>query len=244
MRFALIDPSLINAALMCLIVSGCTQGDGLPKQPNAPTDAVSIDLLSKEIDRTDSRASAAIVVAKENLDKPKVVNAELGVASSYLKPPSESDVAFARQRAATADEKVYALNMEHGRKLVSLIDVNLVKIKADQQEAMRVSELKDKRIAELEQKCVDIANDSERKMWTIAGIAMTVMGGLIFWLLKDIKGSAMLIGIGLGFGAYPRVMDSVWFVAIADTAVAVCVFLLLWWLYDKVKDSIDGPNKD
>ena len=82
---------------LILLLAGCSSVKELPKQPDAPTDGAVVETIGKELDKTDSRVGAAIVVAVENLDKPAVAKAELGVASSYLPAPLEGDVAFARQ---------------------------------------------------------------------------------------------------------------------------------------------------
>lgn len=142
-------------------------------------------------------------------------------------------------RVAGNDPKSYQSAAEEGKKLVAKINSDLAKALADQAEAKKVSDLKDARIAELERQLVD----SDGRLWTIAGIGLAVIGGLIWWLLKDSKGAMTIAGIGLMCGAYPRVMDSPWFMGIAISSFAVCALLAVWWAFDKVRDSVNENEK-
>lgn len=222
------------ASAIVLLLVGCSSAP-LPKQPEAPTEGTSIKQVGQDIDARSNKVAAAVTVAKENADKPHVVQAETGVALGFLPIPSDGELAIARMRVAKADPKDYESAAEQGKKLLAKINADLSKALDAQKEAKRVSDLKDARIAELERQLAD----SDGKLWTIAGIALVVIGGLIWWFLKDTKGATTIAGVGLMCGAYPRVMDSPWFMWIAIGSLASCAALGLWWAFDKVRDAVN-----
>lgn len=221
-------------ALVIALLVGCSSAP-LPKQPEAPTDGGAVKQIGQDIEARAGRVAAAVTVAVENKDKPAVVEAEGKVALSALPPPSEADLAVARLRVLRQNPQDYVTAAEQGKALVAKIQADLSKAKADQAEAKRVSDLKDARIAELERQLAD----SDGKLWTIAGIALVVIGGLIWWFLKDTKGATTIAGVGLMCGAYPRVMDSPWFMWIAIGSLAFCAVLGGWWAFDKVRDAVN-----
>lgn len=221
-------------ALVIALLVGCSSAP-LPKQPEAPTEGGAVKQIGQDIDARAGRVAAAVTVAVENKDKPAVVEAEGKVALSALPPPSEADLAVARLRVLRQNPQDYVTAAEQGKALVAKIQADLNKAKSDQAEAKRVSDLKDARIAELERQLAD----SDGKLWTIAGIALVVIGGLIWWFLKDTKGATTIAGVGLMCGAYPRVMDSPWFMWIAIGSLAFCAVLGGWWAFDKVRDAVN-----
>jgi hypothetical protein len=223
---------------LILLLAGCSSTKPeLPKQPDAPTNGAVVQSLGKELDKTDSRVGAAIVVAAENLDKPAVAKAELGVASSYLPVPSEGDVAFARQRAAKADAKAYAEAMDFGKKLLAKIDGNWAKMEADQKEAKRVSELKDARIADLQKEIIQIKQDASRNVWSLTGAGLVVLGGIACAFASIRIGIPILLA-GAFAGAIPFIIDSPYFEYVAGATLVAISGLGLWWLFDKVRDSV------
>lgn len=225
---------LLAIALSAL--AGCSSTPKpLPVQPPAPTDAGSLRQVGEALDARSGKVAAAVRTAVDNKDKPAVVEAEGRLALSMLPAPTEGDLAIAKARAAKADQKDYAAAEAAGKKAVASLDAALAKAKADQSEALRVSQLKDKRIDELERQVASADN----KLWTIAGIALVVIGGLIWWLLKDAKGAMTIAGVGLMCGAYPQVMGSPWFLWIAIGSLAFCAGLAGWWLFDKVRDAVN-----
>lgn len=218
------------AAFMVLL-SGCSTAP-IPKQPEVPT---SISNLNATQGSVDGKVAASVTVAIENKDKPAVVEAEGKVALAALPPPSESELAIARLRVIRNVPQDYVSAVEQGKALTARIQSDLAKVKADQAEAKRISDLKDARIAELQRKLAD----SDGRLWTIAGIALVIIGGLIWWFLKDTKGASIIAGVGLMCGAYPRVLDSPWFMWIAIVSLAFCAVLAGWWAFDKVRDSVN-----
>jgi hypothetical protein len=140
--------------VIALCLTGCsTSPEPLPKQPDAPTKESVVTTLGKDLDKTDHRVGAALVVIERNATSPKVVVAESRLAQSYLPAPPEADVAFALARASKGDTPAGALDykkqMEFGRKLATAVTLAWEKLEADQKESLRVSQLKDARIKEL-----------------------------------------------------------------------------------------------
>ena len=220
-----------------VLLAGCATKGELPKQPDAPTDGGVVQNVGKDLDKMDNRVSAAVAVATENADKPAVVRAELGVASSYLPPPDPGDLAFARQRAAKADQSDYAAAKEYGKKLLAKIDSDWAKMEADQKEAKRVSELKDKRIEELTQEIVRVKKEASNNIWTLTGAGLAVIGGLACAFASFRVGIPILIA-GAFCGSIPFIIDSPYFEYIAGATLVAASGLGLWWLFDKVRDSV------
>lgn len=224
--------------ILLLVLAGCSSWSKppVPKQPDAPTDGGIVTKVGTQLDKVDGRVAAAVTVARDNADKPEVVKAETGVALSYLPAPSEGDVAFARQRAAKADQKAYKDAEEYGKKLLAKINADWASMEAQQKEAKRVSDLKDRRIEDLEKQLVDKDRAFESKMWTALGAALVIFGGFIGWLAKSPKGAAIFIGLGFACGAYPRVVESPWFNWAVGGVTALCALIgvfLLWQRYRK-----------
>lgn len=218
------------------LLTGCSaKKDSLPVQPEAPVEGGSLKQVSEAVDKRAGKVAAAVSVARDNADKPEVVRAETGVALSNLPAPTADDLLVAKARASRADQKDYKAAEAAGKKAMVALNEAITKSMADQAEAKRVSDLKDKRIAELERQLAE----SDNKLWTIAGIALVVIGGLIWWLLKDAKGAMTVAGVGLMCGAYPQVMGSPWFLWIAIGSLAFCAGLAGWWAFDKVRDAVN-----
>lgn len=228
---------------LILLLAGCSSKPELPKQPDAPTSESVVETVGKEWDKADSRVSAAIVVAVENLDKPAVAKAELGVASSYLPVPSEGDVAFARQRAAKADEKAYTEAKNFGKKLLEQINSDWAKMEAQQKEAKQVSELKDKRIADLEKEVAQIKKDAAQNIWTMTGAGLVVIGGLAC-AFASVRVGIPIVLAGAFAGAIPFIIDSPYFTYITAATLLACSGLGIWWLWDKVRDSNNESKPD
>ena len=215
----------------------------IPKQPDAPTNQNIVENVGKDIDKVDGRVAAAVAVARENAEKPEVVKAETGVALSYLPAPSEADVAFARQRAGKADQKDYKVAEEYGKKLLAKINADWASMEAQQKEAKRVSDLKDKRIEELTQEVVRVKQEASNNVWTLTGAGLAVIGALTTAFMGPRIGIPLLL-CGAFCGSVPFIIDSPYFEYIAGGTLLVCSGLGLWWLADKVRDSVNKPNDD
>jgi hypothetical protein len=215
----------------------------LPKQPDAPTKPDAVATLGKDLDKTDHRVGAALVAIEKNADKPKVVVAESRLAQSYLPPPPEADVAFSMARAAKGSEIDYAKQMEFGRKLATAVNKAWEKLEADQAEAKRVSDLKDGRIKELQAEIERVKKDAMSQTWTLVGAGLAVIGALTTAFLGPKIGIPLLL-CGAFCGAVPFIIDSPYFEYIAGATLLIACGLGLWWLADKVRDSVRSNDHD
>jgi hypothetical protein len=234
---------LLVIALVAL--AGCKSGKPadapLPVQPPAPTKPDAVQTLGKDLDKTDHRVGAALVAIEKNADKPKVVVAESRLAQSYLPPPPEADVAFAVARATKADPIDYAKQMEFGRKLATAVNKAWEKLEADQKEAARVSQLKDARIVELTKEVERVKKDASAQTWTLVGAGLAVIGALTTAFLGPRIGLPLLL-CGAFCGSVPFIIDSPWFEYAAGATIVISCGLGLWWLADKVRDSVNKPS--
>ena len=213
----------------------------LPKQPDAPTKPDAVATLGKDLDKTDHRVGAALVAIERNADKPKVVVAESRLAQSYLPPPPEADVAFSMARAAKGSEIDYARQMEFGRKLATAVNKAWEKLEADQKEAARVSQLKDARIVELTKEVERVKKDASAQTWTLVGAGLAVCGALCLAFLGPRIGLPLLL-CGAFCGSVPFIIDSPWFEYAAGATLVISCGLGLWWLADRVRDSVNKPS--
>ena len=239
---------LLVIALVAL--AGCKSKPAdapLPVQPPAPTKPDAVQTLGKDLDKTDHRVASALVAIEKNADKPKVVVAESRLAQSYLPPPPEADVAFAVARASRAETPQgaidYAKQMEFGRKLATAVNKAWEKLEADQKEAARVSGLKDARIVELQAEVERVKKDASAQTWTLVGAGLAVIGALTTAFMGPRIGLPLLL-CGAFCGSVPFIIDSPWFEYAAGATLVVSCGLGLWWLADKVRDSINKPNDE
>jgi len=237
---------LVIAALAltgCSLFRSSPSDAPLPKQPDAPTTPSVVQTLGKDLDKTDHRVAASLVAIERNATSPKVVVAESRLAQSYLPQPPEADVAFAIARATKADPIDYKKQMEFGRKLAIAVTLAWDKLEADQAEAKRVSALKDKRIEELTQEVVRVKKEASNNVWTLAGAGLAVIGALTTAFMGPRIGIPLLL-CGAFCGSVPFIIDSPYFEYIAGGTLLVCSGLGLWWLADKVRDSVNKPSDD
>jgi len=225
--------------VVLLTLVGCSSTPELPVQPPAPTKADAVTTLGKDLDKTDHRVGAALVAIERNADKPKVVVAESRLAQSYLPPVPPADVSFAEARAAKQDPLDYAKQMAFGRQLATAVNKAWERLEADQSEAKRVSDLKDKRIAELTEKI----KQGEKDIWTMAGAALAVLGGVVTALVGPRTGIPLLL-CGGAIGAFPFVVDSPYWNYIAGGSLGVACLLGLYLLWDYVRDKANEKTKD
>ena len=224
-------------------MAGCaTSPDALPVQPPGPTSPSVVATVGKQWDAADAKVSAAISIAKENADKPEVVRSETAVALSFLPPPEAGELAIARARAANpADRKTYDQAEAFGKKLLSQIDTSWLKVQADTTEALRVSQLKDARIVELTKAVEQAKKDAAANMWTLAGIAVAVLGAAAMVFTGPRIGGTLLAS-GAAIGAFPLIVDSEYFSYIAGSTLALAAGLGIYWLWDHVRDSANASD--
>ncbi len=236
--------------VLLALTTGCSllrKGDPapLPKQPDAPTTPSVVQNLGKDLDKTDHRVASALVAIERNADKPKVVVAESRLAQSYLPAPPEGDVAFAMARATKAGtpqgDVDYAKQMEFGRKLATAVTRAWEKLEADQAEAKRVSGLKDARIVELTKEVDRVKKDASAQTWTLVGAGLAVIGALTTAFMGPRIGLPLLL-CGAFCGSVPFIIDSPFFEYAAGATIVISCGLGLWWLADRVRDSVNKPS--
>ena len=231
--------------VIALCLTGCSTSstDPLPKQPDAPTSQAVVTTLGKDLDKTDHRVGAALVVIERNATSPKVVVAESRLAQSYLPAPPEADVAFAMARATKADPLDYKKQMEFGRKLATAVTLAWEKLEADQKEAARVSGLKDARIVELTKEVEQVKAEASKNIWSLLGAGLFAVGALTTAFLGPRLGVPLLACAALA-GSVPFIYDSPAFMWVAIGTATIASGLSLWWLYDKVSDAVQDKKDE
>ena len=227
--------------VIALCLTGCaTSPDPLPKQPDAPTSEGIVAAVGKQWDIADQKVAASVSIARENADRPDIVRSETSVALSFLPPAEPGELALARARAAKADQKDYAQATTFGKNLLASIDKNWAKVEADNKEALRVSQLKDARIVELTKAVEQAKKDAAANLWTLAGIAVAVLGAAAMVFTGPRIGGTLL-ACGAAIGAFPLIVDSEYFSYIVGTTLALAAGLGIYWLWDRVRDSANAP---
>ena len=225
-----------------LFLSGCASApEKIPAQPDAPTSEAIVTTVGKQWDTADQKVAAAVSVARDNADKPDVVRSEASVALSYLPTPNAGEVALATQRAAKADQKDYASAVDFGKKLLAQIDTNWAKVEADNREAVRISKLKDERIAQLTQEIERVKRDAAGNIWTMTGAGLVIIGGIVCAFSSPRAGMPIIL-CGAFAGALPFFFDSPYFSIISGVSLAAVAGLCLWWLFDRVKDDVNKSD--
>ena len=234
MRFAL-------AICVSLLANGCASiRPAIPEQPNAPTSEAVVATVSKQWDQADQKVAASVSIAREMADRPDIVRSETSVALSFLPSPEAGELAVARARAIKADPKEAADAQAFGKKLLAQIDTSWLRVVADQKEAHRISQLKDARIVELTKAVEQAKKDAAANMWTLAGIAVAVLGAAAMVFTGPRIGGTLL-ACGAAIGAFPFVVESEYFSAIAGGTLALAAGLGIYWLWDRVRDSANAP---
>lgn len=226
-----------------MLLAGCSSRPAaLPEQPNAPTSEGIVATVGKQWDKADQKVAASVAIARENAEKPEVVRSETSVALSFLPAPSPQELALARQRAAKADQKDYAEAVAYGKKLLAQIDANWAKVEADNREALRVSQLKDARIAELTAEVERVKREASANLWTMAGVGIAVVGAIATAFVGPKVGIPLLLS-GAAIGAFPFVVDSEYFSYIAGGSLVLASALGIWYLWDIVRDKVHQSDE-
>ena len=220
--------------LTCFGLAGCaTLSDPpLPKQPDAPiTPALKVVVATQE--KVDGKIAAAVTVAREAnaLNKPRIVDSELGVALSFLDKPIDSELALARQRSEKASPADYEAARSFGKKLMANLDAAQAKVEADSVEAKRVSVLKDQRIAELQGEIARAKQEYSRHIWNLTGAGLVIVGGLACAFASIRVGLPLLI-CGAFAASIPTIIDTPWFGWIAGASVVGVLAVGIYHLHD------------
>jgi hypothetical protein len=104
-----------------------------------------------------------------------------------------------------------------------------------------VSDLKDARIKELQAEVERVKKDASAQTWTLVGAGLAVVGALTTAFMGPRIGLPLLLCGGF-CGSVPFIIDSPWFEYAAGATLVISCGLGLWWLADKVRDSINKSN--
>ena len=230
---------LLVIALVAL--AGCKSKPAAELPPAVPAPkAVGLDTVGTKLDVIDSRVAAAVTVAREanNAGKPAVVESELSVAGSFLPKPTEGDLAFARQRSEKATPAEYEAQRKKAaekQKAAEAAWADLEKQVAANKAALAA---RDARIAELAAEVERVKKDASAQTWTLVGAGLAVTGALCVAFLGPRIGLPLLL-CGAFCGSVPFIIDSPWFEYAAGATLVISCGLGLWWLADKVRDSVN-----
>jgi hypothetical protein len=236
---------LLVIALVAL--AGCKSKPSeapLPAAVATPKE-VALTSVGSTLDVIDSRVAAAVTIAREanTAGKPTVVEEELSVASSFLPKPTEGDLAYARQRsekATPADYEAQRKKAAEKQKAAEAAWADLEKQVAANKAALSA---RDARIVELQKEVERVKKDASAQTWTLVGAGLAVIGALTTAFMGPRIGLPLLL-CGAFCGSVPFIIDSPWFEYAAGATLVISCGLGLWWLADKVRDSVNKPRKD
>ena len=233
--------------VICLAaLAGCksTPKAELPAPVPAPK-APDLTAVGSTLDVIDSRVAAAVTVAREAnaAGKPSVVEEELSVASSFLPKPTEGDLAYARQRSEKATPADYEKQRAKAAEKQKAAEQAWTNLEAQVAASKAALAARDKRIEELTQEVVRVKKEASNNVWTLVGAGLAVIGALTTAFMGPRIGIPLLL-CGAFCGSVPFIIDSPYFEYIAGGTLLVSAGLGLWWLADKVRDSVNKPSDD
>lgn len=209
--------------------------------PSPAADPNELTKVGDKIDRSEQLAAAAVTVAVEQADKPGVVKAEGKVALAYLVAPTEADVALARQRASTASPEAYGKQLAEAKQMQDKIETMWKKAEDDAKKSKAdIQALKD-RNAELLKEVDRVKKEASENIWTITGAFLVVAGGLAC-AFASVRIGIPIVATGILAGAVPFIIESEFFGWIVATTLIAGALLAIWWMYDKVRDSVNSSN--
>lgn len=228
---------------LSLFLSGCWSwwGDDDKPELTAQDKGGVVDAYADKGDLVMSRAAAAVEVARDanRAGAPATVEAELGIASTYLPKPALEDLNFAKTRAAKADPAAYAKALAvadaHQRQLDNLWG----KVEAEKEKAKAALEAKELELAAARK-------DKRDTIWTIGGLAGALVGlALLVWgsAIGCTKAEAgAVIALSLGIGSLPMISEaqvSPWVFGGLGGTVALRLAVWAWTVGRKPRG---GPN--
>jgi len=230
---------LLLAICVSLWLAGCSSRQPIPDAVSGPK-GIDLGKVGSQLDVIDSRVAAAVTVAREanTAGKPAVVESELSVASSFLPPATEGDIAVARQRSEKASPAEY----EAQRKAAALKQKEAEKawatLETQVKETKDALDARDKRIVELTAEVERVKQDAAANLWTMAGVGIAVVGAIATAFVGPKVGVPLLLS-GAAIGTFPFIVDSPYFSLIVGTTLALAAGLGIWFLWDKVRDAVN-----
>jgi hypothetical protein len=86
-----------------------------------------------------------------------------------------------------------------------------------------------------------VKKDASAQTWTLVGAGLAVVGALTTAFMGPRIGLPLLL-CGAFCGSVPFIIDSPWFEYAAGATLVISCGLGLWWLADRVRDSVNKPS--
>lgn len=235
-----------------LAVSGCTpflewfgSDDKAKEPPVAVPTPDSLGALGDNIDKGDSKVASAVTVMIENRSKPVVVESEGKLALAHLPKPEDDDLKAARSRAALGDAKVYEAEIAKAKAWLKAVEeewneaVKQSKKNADELiQARKDLDISKQEVVALKKEIKRVEEESSRNLWTIAAVGLFVIGVLAGAIpLIGWRVGASIIACSPLAAAIPAIINSQYFAWIVGVTIAIAACLLLWRLFDYIKDK-------
>lgn len=223
------------------ILVGCSNKPAEPlPAPTLSAPEVNIEAVGKGLDVIDSRVAASVVVSRELIKdgKPGKADNELSVAQSLLPKPSEGDLAYSRQRSEKASDAEYEQARKKAEAKQKEMEVAWAKLQQQAIDSKKALDARDKRIEELTAEIDRVKKDHAEQTWTWVGAVLAVIGALTTAFMSPKAGIPLLLCGGF-CGAVPFIIESEWFEYAAGATLVASCGLALWWLTDRVKDSVN-----
>lgn len=226
-----------------LALAGCSTNESTKPPPVAVPTPEGIGALGNKIDRGDSKVASAVTVMIENSDKPPVIQSEGKVALAHLPKPEPTDLNAARTRAAAADPKAYDAEVAKAKTWLLGIEKEwneaIVQSKKNADELIQARKDLDtskKEVTGLKAEIKKVKDESDKSLWTIAGVGMFVSGVLAGAIFGWRVGGSILACAPLA-AAVPVILSSEYFSWIVGSTLGAAACLLLWRLFDYIKDK-------
>lgn len=224
--------------LVLLAATGCSTDDTSGKPPAEVPTPISLNTLGNEIDKGDSRVASSVTVMIENSDKPKVIKNEGSVALALLPKPESNDLAAARARVI-GDDKAYEVEVAKSKAWLSKVEADWNV--AVQQSKKNADDLMQARndLTKANQQMNELKTQldkADRNLWTMAGVGLFVVGVLTGSIFGWRIGGSILACAPLA-AAVPVIITSEYFAWITGVTITIVACLLLWRLFDYIKDK-------
>lgn len=241
---------LIFVVLLAFV--GCSTTDPTQPPPVEVPAPESLGTLGSNIDKGDSRVAAAVTVMVENNTKPAVVQSEGKVALAHLPKATEADLKHARDRAAAGDAKAY--ESESSKAAAWLVEIetewNLALNESKKNAAELTQARKDidaarKDLAKANTQIAELkaeVESADKNLWTMAGVGLFVVGVLAGATLGWKIGGSIVACAPLA-AAVPVILSSEYFGIIVSVTLGLAACLLLWRLFDYIKDKNNEQSK-
>lgn len=194
-------------SIACLLLTGCASWFEDSTTEITEGGGTVVDAYADKGDLVMSRAAASIEVAREanKAGAPKVVEAELSVAATYLPKPSVLDLSYAKARAEKADPAAYAKAQAIADAHQHQLDSLWGKVEQEKQKAKAALDAK--------QMELDAAIAKQRELfWAAVGASIVAAGiaGIVWGSAIGVTKieAVAVIGTGLLAASFPSLLES------------------------------------